>query len=132
MAGNLTNSLIAQILSTDDSTANVPINFGTGNPAFDSTSADFTRYFVLTAPNVDIGLTKNPATCVYIKNIDVAKTITVIWTPNGGASNSVILLNPGDQIILWCSPIGATTPGITDLKLNASAFPCLCEFFIGG
>lgn len=132
MAGNTSNTLAATITAQDDATQNVPINFGTGNPTFDSTVAELTRYYALPGGTNALSLPKSPATQVYIKNIDAAKTVTVAWTPNGGASNNIILLNPGDQIILWCNPAGATTPGITAISFTPSVAGCLIEFFFGG
>jgi hypothetical protein len=132
MALNTTNSLFAQITAVDDTTQNVPINFGTGNPAFDSNEAQFTRYLKLNGGANPIGLPVTPATEVYIKNTDAAKTIQVIWTQNGGAPANICVLNPGAQIILWDNPTGATTPGITALTLTPSAAGCFCEIFFGG
>jgi hypothetical protein len=131
MAGNTTNTLTAQITATDDTTQNVPINFGTGNPAFDSSAAEFVRYRSFSAaftPQIVITL----ITELYIKNTGV-NPFTVSWTPNGGVGNNVIVLNPGDQIILFASPAGASTPGVSTFTLTpVGATPCLAEYFMGG
>ena len=126
---NITNTLIANITATEDSTQNVIINRSTGNPQFDSTLALMQEYISLAAM-VNVVLPGTPVVQVYIRNIDSAKNVTVAWTPNGGASNNVILLYPGDQIILWQKP-GGTNAGITGLTLTPSAAGCLVEFFLG-
>src|SRR5215472_11601140 len=116
---NTTNTLTATLTATEDTTQNVPINRGTGNPSYDSTSAAFEYYFVLPAGPTTIQLPKNPTTQVYIKNNDNAgKNVVVSWIPSGGVNNNVITLNPGDLILFWCNPAGATNPGITTLTLT--------------
>lgn len=132
MALNLTNSLIATILSTDDITNNVPINFGTGNPAFDSNVGEYIRYLALGAGANGIILPKVPCTQFYIKNNDAAKTVQVAWTQNGGGNVNVLILNVGAQLLFWDNPVGVTTPGIANLTLTPSAAGCLVEMFLGG
>ena len=129
----ITNTLVANITATEDSTSSVIVNRSTGNPSFDSSVAQMTEYFVLAGGANVIPIPFSPAAQVYIKNNDAAKSIQVTWTQNGGAGVSVVQLNPGDQIILWCNPAGAPAPiGITALTLTPSAAGALVEFFIGG
>jgi hypothetical protein len=128
---DVTNSLVATITSTEQSTSNTPINRSTGNPSFSCNGALFNTYQALAAGPNPFGLPYIPATQLYVRNIDPTKTILVSWTPNGGASASIITLNPGDQIILFCNPTG-TTPGITAGFLTPSAAGALVEVFAGG
>ncbi len=128
---NVTNTLTSTITSTNDTDGTVPINRGTGNPAFDSTTAEFTTYQKLAAGANNINLPVSPACQVYVKNLDPSLIITPTITPNGGIAAIMQKLNPGDQMFIWCNP-AATTPGITALSLSASGANCLCEFFIGG
>lgn len=129
---DVTNSLIASITSQEQSTGNVPINRSTGSPSFNSNTGIFQSYVALNAGANVIGTTVSPITQVYVRNLDTAKSIIVAWTPNGGSLANVVTLNPGDQIILFAVPGGATNPGITELSLTPSAAGALCEFFIGG
>jgi hypothetical protein len=131
---DVTNALIANISSTEQSTSNVDINRSTGNPAFSSNVGQFTTYQNLPTGTNVVPLptaTGVPATQVYVKNIDAAATCTVKWTPNGGASENIILLYPGDQIILWQNPSGSTA-GITAFAIVVTASTCLVEYFLGG
>lgn len=128
---NVTNTLIANITATEDSTQNVPINRGTGNPAFDSSVAEGILYIALGAGANVIGLPISPTCQVYIRNNDPAKSVIVNWTPNGGAAGNITTLLPGDQIILWQKPGGANA-GITTLTLTPSAAGALVEYFLGG
>jgi hypothetical protein len=129
---NITNVLTAIITSTDDVTGNVPINIGTGNPTYDCSSVEYQRYFLLTGGVQAFALPKSPATIVYINNLSAANYITVTWTPSGGASSAIIVLNAGDQIILFGNPAGATTPGITALSMQSSAAGSPVEFLLAG
>lgn len=131
MANNVTNTLTAVVTTQEDTTGNVPINRGTGNPALDVTSGEFTTYKKLASGDNIIQLPISPVCQVYVKNLDPTLVITVKGTLNGGASQPIAKLNPGDQVIVWNSSTG-TTPGYTDITLNASGANALCEFFLGG
>jgi hypothetical protein len=128
---DVTNTLIANITSTEQSTSNVDINRGTGNPAFSASAGQFTTYLALNPGLNSFVLPVTPAAQVYIKNIDPIKTVVVNWTSVGSVGSATILnLTPGDQIIFWCSPTGAS--GITALTMTPSAAGCLVEYFLGG
>jgi hypothetical protein len=128
---NITNSFILNITAQDDASQLVPINKGT-TVSYDCSAAEGVFYISLAAGANVISLPKSPATFVYLKNNDAAKTIQVNWTQNGGAGVNVVVLNPGDIIALAANPAGATTPGITALSLTPSAANALLEMFLGG
>lgn len=131
---NITNTLSANISATEDSTSNVIINRSTGSPAFDSTSAlMLTDIALVVGNNVLIPGTLGVATPtqLYVKNNSPAgQTIAVTWTAIGQAAAYVTLLYPGDQIILWQKPGGASA-GIQALTLTTVAAGALAEYFIG-
>jgi hypothetical protein len=129
---DVTNTLIANISSTEQSSSAVDINRSTNNPAFPCNVGQFTTYFSLAAGVNNIPLPFNPCTQLYIRNIDPSKSVVVTWTNNNGGSSAIITLNIGDQIICWCSPAGAINPGITALSMTPSAAGCLVEYFLGG
>lgn len=67
-----------------------------------------------------------------LRNVHASATITVTWTPNGGASATVLVLGPGDVIAFWHSLTGASY-GISALKLQSSVNTGTpFELFIGG
>ncbi len=138
MAGNVTNTLIANITSGEQSSGNVDINRGTGNPAFNTDLGQFTTYRALGVGrnNIQIPMTgvTPTATQVYIKNVDPAISYDVFWRGSnaGLLSLSILTLNPGDQIMFWCDPDGPTTPGITQLQIENPTDGALIEYFIGG
>jgi len=130
MANKITNTLIANITAQEDSSQNVIVNRGTGNPNFDSVLAQMTEYFVLANGANVIPLPS--ATCfqLYVKNNDAALLVTPSITPKGGVAAILPQLYPGDQLIIWQSNAGANA-GFTALTLTASAANCLVEYFIG-
>ena len=129
---NVTNSLIANIIATNDGDGTVPINRGTGNPSFDSTVASFVDYIALANGPNNIVLPATTCYQLYVKNNDPTNDITIILVPvTTGTSVTVIKLKPGDQIFIWQKPGGAGA-GFTALTLTASAPAVLCEYFIGG
>lgn len=73
-----------------------------------------------------------PATAVYqiyVKNLDTAGTVTIIATPQGGASATLAVLGPGAVFALW-EATSAATYGYTAITLTASTGLSV-EFFLG-
>lgn len=85
----------------------------------------------LLIPNADTPVTLPIASVhfVYIKNLHATNTLTVSWTPNGGASNPVATLKPSGILIL-IEPV--TGSGITALSLNASGASTPVEYILVG
>lgn len=130
MALNTTNTLTATITATEDATGVIPVNRGLGNLAFDSNYGEFTYYQKLTIGDNVISLPNGKAFQVYVKNIDPSLTLTVKFTPQGGAQQLSPLLAPGDAFIIWQTVANAAS-GITGLTLNSSG-TALVEYFLGG
>jgi hypothetical protein len=129
---DVTNTLVANISSTEQSTSNVDINRSVGNPSWASNVAQFTTYLALALGNNSFNLPIATVYHLYIKNVDPAANINVSWAQSGGINGSIIKLFPGDVIILWQNPANALGGIITSLSLNASAAGALVEFFLGG
>jgi hypothetical protein len=72
----------------------------------------------------------SPATFVYIKCTHATQTLTVAWTPNGGASNTVVVLQPGSYIVFG-EAVQATS-GITAISVTGSGAGTTIEYIIGG
>jgi hypothetical protein len=130
MANTSTNLLSATITATDASN-NVPINRGIGNPSWLGSLGQFTLNYVIVTPALDTALTLPVnAYQVYIKNLAApgGSIVTVKWTPTGGASATVLALQPGSCIIFWEV---TNAGGITALLVNASLANTPIEYFIG-
>lgn len=130
MAADVTNTLVATITSTEQSSSAVDINRSTGNPAISATTGTFNTYVACLGGANVLTLPVDPVYQCYIKNLDATKTITVAWTPNEGVGATILLLNPGDQIMFWCSIIAGA--GVTGITLTPSAAGALVEYFLGG
>lgn len=68
---------------------------------------------------------------LWVRNTDDAETLTVVWTPYGGAQATIAVLGPNDQLTLWHTTTGATK-GVSSLKLTASGANTTFEVFVGG
>lgn len=93
--------------------------------------------FFTEASNASVGtspstvtLLTNPSTFLYIKNTHATQTLTVTWTPNGGASNPVLTLQPGAFICF--GEVANGFSGITGLSLTGSGAGTTFEYIIGG
>ena len=82
---------------------------------------------VTTSPST-ISLPISPTQIVYIKNNSTTFQTTVTWTRNGGASASVVVLQPGAFIMLMETD---TTSGITALSFVATG-SSLVEYILAG
>jgi hypothetical protein len=130
-ANKITNTLIANITAQEDSSQNIVINRGTGNPNFDSVVAQMTEYYILANGNNDIALPATTCYQLYVRNNDPALIITPKITPKGGVVEmSFTQLYPGDQLIIWQANNGVNA-GFTAFSLVASGAGALVEFFIG-
>lgn len=66
---------------------------------------------------------------VYIKNTHASGILTIVGTPNGGASATLAILEPGSVFIVWQAVTGK---GYTDLKYTADTTGTTFEMFLGG
>lgn len=76
-----------------------------------------------------LSLPLSPTQFLYIKNLSPTATVTVTWTPTGGASNPVLTIQPGGAITYVESN---TTSGITALSVTASALLTPIEYVLLG
>jgi len=76
-----------------------------------------------------ITLPVSPVQFLYVKNLHASNTLTVTWTPNGGSSAVILVLQPGSSIQFEEVASGS---GITALTLTGSASSTTCEFLLCG
>lgn len=76
-----------------------------------------------------VALPISPTNVVYVKNLSTVNTLTVTWTPTGGASNAVATLEPGSVLMLVEAAAGA---GITALSFTANASGTLVDYYLAG
>lgn len=130
MALTVNSNLLATIVATD-SNGNQLLNRSLGNSfLFAGVAGDYVAGQAIPNADTPITLPVSPTRFVYVKHAGTAGVLTVKWTPNGGAEVVAANLNPGAALILWDA--GATTPGITSLKLNQSTASQQAEYYLGG
>jgi hypothetical protein len=95
--------------------------------SYTGTVSSFAQSVLIGTSPVTITLPGSPTNFVYIKNLSGTATLTITWTPNGGASNVVITLQPGGFEILDESIVGS---GITALSVTASATSTPIEYVL--
>lgn len=78
---------------------------------------------------VAIALPITPITFLYVKNLHATNTVTVTWTPQGGASATIQTLEPGSAILFSQNVAGA---GISALTVVANSTNTQIEYIIGG
>jgi hypothetical protein len=136
----VTIQLLGQLIANDDATGSVPFKKQI-NLTMLGTSFEETRGLVIGITPVNITLPITPTQVVYVGNLHPTNTVTVSWTPNGGASAVVQTIGPVTQqntpqpatqgiLLVNNNAIGAT--GITALTVVASGAFTPIELMLGG
>ena len=101
------------------------------NQAYTGTVESYGQSVIVGTGVTTVSLPVSPAEFVYVKNLSstAGNTVTVSWTPTGGSSAVVIILDPNAFIIL--SEIG-TSNGITALSFTANASGTPVEYIVCG
>lgn len=97
--------------------------------AFSGTAQTYSQNQLIGSSPTSITLPISPAQFIYVCNLHATQTLTVIWTPNGGASATIIVLQPS-ALIVHVAP--NTTSGITALSLQGSGANTNAEYIIAG
>lgn len=71
----------------------------------------------------------SPTQIVYIANLSQTATVTVTWTPTGGSSATVTVLQPLAALL---SMESNTTSGITALSITASGANTPVDYLLAG
>lgn len=124
----MTNSFILNILATEDSTQNIPVNRGI-NVSIDGNISEYVAYQVVNGASA-LFMPATIAYQLYVRNLSPANPITVSVTPTGNPVAIVTQLQPGGKdFLLICNTPGGgagfSAVGVT--SAGAAAF----EYFIG-
>lgn len=125
-----TNNLTLLINRQDANLTNVE-NRTIGAFSFAGVTGEFD---IRQAPDTSNHVLDLPTTLIlqfYFKNTHSAANITLIGTPQGGSSATLIKLGPGDTFLFWCVGTSATR-GFTALSYTSDTTGATFEFFIGG
>ena len=124
----VTAQLNGVITLTDNSTGAIQLQ-KTVALSYSGTETSFGSQVLIGASPVTIPLPVSPTQFLYIKNLSTTATVTATWSPNGGISNPVLVLQPLAGII-FSEP--NTVSGITTLTLTASVASTPVEFILLG
>lgn len=124
-----TATLTGTITVVDSSSGSQPFQKQLVNLFFTGNVSEIANSFVVGSSPTSVSLPVSPCQFVYIKNLAPSATVTITWTPNGGASNPVSTLEPGGAIVLVNTASGA---GITALSLQASLASTPVEYVLLG
>lgn len=125
---NLSVLLSSQISITDTTLAPSPtiITRSLNNPTLAANTCFYDPFFQTINGTAAVNLPATPIYVLYVKNLSAAGNITLNYTPNGGASTSVVL-QPGG-LFLYFQP-AETAGGITAVTLTATAV-LSCEVLV--
>ncbi len=126
MAISLTVSGTIQITDPNTGTLTVSKSISQGFAGTVSSQGESVKFG--TSPTT-VTLPISPTQVVYIANQSSANTLTVTWTPNGGASNVVCTLQPLSTLLLTEANV---TSGITALSITASGANTPVDFLLAG
>lgn len=82
---------------------------------------------LLTTSATPVTLPISPTQLLYGKHLGVSGTITFTWTPSGGASATIIVIQPGGMIFFF-NPAN----GITALTVQASVANTPIDYVLAG
>lgn len=123
------NKLLLSIQTLD--ILSVPVlNRQIGYVTYNAAVGNFTVANLANGANV-ITLPTTVVLQCYVKNLHATNTVTVIATPQGGASTTMQVVGPGGVFLFWQTAT-AGTYGVTALTLTASGANTPVEYFLGG
>lgn len=125
----LTTTLAASIQANDVVTNNLVINKTVAAFTFLGTVSTVAEAISVSTSPVVIALPISPVQVLYIRNTHATQTLTVTWTPTGGASNPVITLQPNGYILFGEPNV---TSGISALTVTGSAINTTLEYILVG
>jgi hypothetical protein len=74
-----------------------------------------------------VTLPASPTQLLYAKNLSASGTITFTWTPVGGSSATIMVIQPGGELLFF-NP----TNGITALSVQASIANTSVDYVLAG
>jgi len=127
---NSQNNLTLSLVQQDVSAVSV-LNRTIGPIQYAGLVGQHIEGLVVGAAPVAVTLPTTNVLQVVVKNTHATLKLTVTWTPQGGASAIVAVLEPGGIVVLW-NPATSATAGITALTLTGSGAGVTVELFLGG
>jgi len=127
---SVTVSLTGSIKATDSVSGTIALSKVLTALSTVATSFSEAQSLSIGTSPVTITLPISPTTFLYVKNLHATQTITVTWTPNGGASATILTVPAGGFISFGETAQGVS--GITALSIVASGATTPVEYVLGG
>jgi hypothetical protein len=128
MSVQVTNSLTGNISVTDNQTGSIAQILALSQSYVGSVSEYYPAFSVTTGGSA-VTFPIAALQFVYVKNTSTTATITVVATPNGGSSATVIKLDPGG---FWMFGETTITNGITAMTLTSSSGTITAQLILAG
>lgn len=126
----ITAKISGDISLTDSLTGSVSLQKPLNN-SYSGTLETYGQQVIVGTASTTVTLPINPVEFVYLKNLSATSgtTITATWTPTGGASATVLTLDPGALIIFAET---TATNGISAFSLTSNQAGTPVEFILCG
>ena len=124
---SITAAVKGNITITDNLTGSVSLSKVLSN-TYTGTLETYGQSVIVGSSPVTVTLPINPTQFLYIRNLSTT-TLTATWTPTGGSSASIVILDPGAIIIF--SEV-TTTNGISALSLVSNQAGTPAEWILAG
>ena len=127
---SISASVTGSLKITDSLTGSVSLQKTLAN-SYTGTLETYGQSVIVGTSPVTVTLPINPVEFLYVKNLSTTSgnSLTVTWTPTGGASASIVTLDPGAIIIF--SEI-TTSNGVSALSLLSNQAGTPCEYILAG
>jgi hypothetical protein len=122
-------SFAGTITITDPVTGTVTLVKIVSSVLATGTVSSFAEGSLIGTSPVTISLPINPTQFVYIRNSHATQTLQVTWTPNGGSSAIVDVLQPGSFLILSEQNL---VSGISALSVVANGTATPIDYVLAG
>lgn len=122
-------SFAGTITITDPVTGTVTLVKIVSSVLATGTVSSFAEGLLIGTSPVTISLPINPTQFVYIRNSHATQTLQVTWTPNGGSSAIVDVLQPGSFLILSEQNL---VSGISALSVVANGTATPIDYVLAG
>ena len=124
-----TASLTGTVNLTDNDSGTIALQKNLIGLATTGTASVVVNAQIIGTSTVTLVLPVTPVQFLYMKNNSASQAVTASWTPNGGSSNPVLVLEPGSAIMF--SEV-ASGGGITAVTVIAAGTNTPIEFVMLG
>jgi hypothetical protein len=129
---SLVQNNISVLVNQQDSSGVNLVNRSSGVISYDGVAGELEkRTLAADTNNHSLDLPATNVLQFYFKNTHATAVITLIGTPQGGASATLAKLEPGGIFVYW-APSTSATAGYTALSYTSSVASATAEMFLGG